>query len=177
MQVTGLTARDKNLGRTCDSRIYVRLAESQTFAVVTTGVVGEPKVEWVRNESVGRGDHIEQKVGWKPSPRGVDLSCYCARSIYISWILDTTRISDRDILYWISEKEKKKLRDDREENLIAFLRVLLSFDFLFRFFIFSILFSFFFKFSLISYLFRYQLFRYITWQYTNNLTYLLIICI
>jgi len=27
---TGLTARDKNLGRTCDSRIYVRLAESQS---------------------------------------------------------------------------------------------------------------------------------------------------
>jgi len=27
-RATGLTARDKNLGRTCDNRIYVRLAES-----------------------------------------------------------------------------------------------------------------------------------------------------
>jgi hypothetical protein len=55
---------------------YIRQTggEPELFAVVTTGVVGEPEVEWARDGSKV-GDRIGSEVGWKPSPRGVDLSC------------------------------------------------------------------------------------------------------
>lgn len=61
-RATGLTARDKNLGRTCDNRIYVRLAESQSFTVVTTGVVGESEVGWL---CTGVGGDRVLEVGCK----------------------------------------------------------------------------------------------------------------
>jgi len=48
-----------------------------------------------------------------------------ARSIYMSWILDVTRISDRDILFVVLEMEKKKVKRkvERKRNEIGKIRL------------------------------------------------------